>query len=115
MTGDTFVGEWKKGEKHGQGVLTFKQDRVQKGTWQEDRFILSKSFNFGVKANVKKLIEINRCPKCNLRGANLSQQNLKGAFLAGSDLTGADLTGADLTSAVLTNTILNCVGHPICV
>ena len=105
--GKKYVGEWKKGLKHGQGVLKFGQERVQKGTWQEDRFILSKSFHSGIKANVKKLIKINRCLKCNLRGANLRKLNLKGAFLAGSDLTGADLTRTDLTGANFTGAILN--------
>ena len=44
----------------------------------------------------------NRCPKCDLKEANLSKANLKGADLSGAHLRGADLTGADLSKADLT-------------
>ena len=71
--------------------------------------------------HLKRLIDTNQCPRCdlrnadlkganlrgaNLRGANLRGANLRGANLRGADLKGANLQGADLKDANLRNTIL---------
>ena len=36
--GDKYVGQWKKGKKHGSGVLTTR-NQTTKGIWENDKFI----------------------------------------------------------------------------
>ena len=36
-SGGGYVGEWKNGQGHGQGTLTFADGRVQKGIWENDK------------------------------------------------------------------------------
>lgn len=71
--------------------------------------------------NVRKLVNTNLCPNCDLVGvdlrgahligadlrkADLSSADLSWANLEGADLSHANLTGADLTGAFLTNASL---------
>ena len=54
--------------------------------------------------HLKRLLETNQCPGCNLsnadlRGVNLSYADLRGANLSYADLRGANLTGANLSGA----------------
>ena len=53
-----------------------------------------------------KLLERNSCPRCDLRGVDLSNMNLVGANLQYADLTGANLTRTNLRGANLSNAIL---------
>ena len=53
-------------------------------------------------AHVKRLLETNQCPGCDLDGANLNKANLQGANLQGAKLSGANLSGAILKQANLT-------------
>ncbi len=60
-------------------------------------------------AHLKRLLDTNQCPGCNLsyadlRGANLSYADLRGADLSYADLRGANLTGANLRGANLKET-----------
>jgi len=50
---------------------------------------------------IEKLLDENRCYRCNLSGVNLSRKDLSGADLEGSDLSGAILVDTDLTGANL--------------
>jgi uncharacterized protein YjbI with pentapeptide repeats len=62
-------------------------------------------------AHLAQLKEMNKCPKCDLRGAdlyeailrgaNLSDADLRAAYLWGARLEGANLRGADLRGANL--------------
>jgi uncharacterized protein YjbI with pentapeptide repeats len=71
---------------------------------------------------VRQLLLIGACARCDLsnvdlshahligvdlRGANLQGTNLTHANLEGADLTGANLQSANLTGAFLTNAVLN--------
>jgi uncharacterized protein YjbI with pentapeptide repeats len=60
-----------------------------------------------IQANVKQLLETRRCPKCQLKGADLSGKNLSNADLQNADLSSAKLVFTDLTSANLTRANLN--------
>jgi uncharacterized protein YjbI with pentapeptide repeats len=51
--------------------------------------------------HLRRLLDSNSCPNCNLTAAPLKGANLKGADLRGADLRGADLRGADLRGANL--------------
>ncbi len=65
-------------------------------------------------AQFYQLLNLKRCPHCDLSGAPLAELELHGAILTYANLTGADLTGAslwnadlfgaDLTDAILTDT-----------
>ncbi|MCK5666573.1 MAG: pentapeptide repeat-containing protein [Thiotrichaceae bacterium] len=44
-----------------------------------------------------KLLETNSCPRCDLRGVDLSNMNLVGAKLQYTDLSGANLRNANLS------------------
>ncbi|MFM7904338.1 MAG: pentapeptide repeat-containing protein [Microcystis sp.] len=57
-------------------------------------------------SHVERLIKTNKCPKCDLRGANLRGANLSNSFLQGADLSMANLTGAILINANLSDVIL---------
>lgn len=57
--------------------------------------------------NIAALLSTNKCPGCDLRGANLVDANLFEADLSGADLSGADLTDANLKSANLSNANLS--------
>ncbi|MBW4425127.1 MAG: pentapeptide repeat-containing protein [Nostoc desertorum CM1-VF14] len=64
--------------------------------------------------DLDQLKATNACPRCNLSGADLTQQNLTGVDLRGADLSGAtlsqaNLTNADLTGANLEGAVLNSV------
>ncbi len=52
-------------------------------------------------AHLKRLLDTNQCPGCNLsyadlRGANLSYADLRGANLTGANLRGANLKGTKM-------------------
>ena len=51
--------------------------------------------------HLKKLLETNECPGCNLGDANLSGANLDGAILLKAELVKAVLDGANLQKAFL--------------
>lgn len=55
---------------------------------------------------VQQLLQTNRCPGCDLSGANLSQAKLQGADLSGAILNATDLSGANLRGADLSNASL---------
>ena len=62
--------------------------------------------------HVKRLLDTNQCPQCDLSGANLGDANLYGANLVNANLTSANLAGAnlgeaDFTDANLTGANLN--------
>src|SRR3989338_5248372 len=71
------------------------------------------------EADVRKLLETNQCPGCdlsnadisdgglddaNLSGANLSGAKLKSTSFRSTDLSGANLSGANLTGAKVRGT-----------
>lgn len=75
-------------------------------------------FGLGQKAlafnpqDVDQLKASNTCPRCELSGADLTQQdfngaNLRDANLMGANLSGTNLRGADLTGAILDGAILD--------
>jgi hypothetical protein len=39
IDGKEYVGEWKNGNKHGQGTYTYADGRVEKGQWENDKFL----------------------------------------------------------------------------
>jgi hypothetical protein len=43
ITGDKYVGEWKKGRRHGKGTLTYANGSIEKGTWENGEFQYSLS------------------------------------------------------------------------
>jgi len=51
--------------------------------------------------HLKRLKETNKCPNCNLRGADLRDARLQKTNLQSANLYGADLRGADLRDARL--------------
>ncbi|QZZ23124.1 pentapeptide repeat-containing protein [Leptothermofonsia sichuanensis E412] len=51
--------------------------------------------------HVRRLLNTNACPNCDLSGADLRRANLRGADLRNADLRYADLRGADLRGANL--------------
>lgn len=51
--------------------------------------------------HVRRLLETNACPGCDLSSADLRGANLRGADLRSANLSYADLRGADLTEADL--------------
>ena len=58
--------------------------------------------------DLRRLQGTNKCPNCDLRGADLTGANLRGAILTGADLSGAilinaNLSGANLSGANLSN------------
>ena len=55
------------------------------------------------RRDVEKLLETGRCPRCDLRDANLGKANLQGANLQNANLRGANLRGAYLRNANLSN------------
>lgn len=59
-------------------------------------------------ADIKRLLDTQECPGCNLSGANLANKaltfvNLSNANLRGANLSGARLIGANLSNTNLTN------------
>jgi len=54
-----------------------------------------------VEENVKTLLRTNKCPECDLHGADLDLADLGGANLSDADLFVANLTGAFLSRANL--------------
>jgi hypothetical protein len=60
-----------------------------------------------VQQNINTLLSTNRCPSCNLSGANLFGANLTGALLFLANLSNANLTGALLQSSDLGNANLS--------
>jgi len=58
------------------------------------------------RTHVQKLKSLNSCKKCNLTGANLSQETLKRADMTGANLSHANLSRADLSRASLTGSNL---------
>ncbi len=80
------------------------------------------SYSFGVdEVQLKKLLALGHCPKCDLSGADLSKADLRGADLMGAnlrearlwaakmseaDLTGANLSGAEMSRASIVGAIL---------
>jgi uncharacterized protein YjbI with pentapeptide repeats len=61
-----------------------------------------------IPAHMIQLKRSNKCPKCDLRGADLAGAKLTGADLSGANLSnaslkGASLSGADLSGAILVN------------
>jgi uncharacterized protein YjbI with pentapeptide repeats len=59
-----------------------------------------------VQENVDQLIKTNKCPDCNLAGADLNRLNLSGADLQRANLTGATFFLADISDANLSGAIL---------
>ncbi len=53
--------------------------------------------------HVKRLLDTNQCPQCDLSGADLGEANLYGANLVNADLTNANLAGANLGEADFTD------------
>ena len=53
------------------------------------------------ESDLQQLRTTNRCPECDLRGADLQQFDLRGANLFKAQLQGANLRGVDLRSANL--------------
>ena len=51
--------------------------------------------------HLERLRKTNKCPKCDLQGANLQRANLQYAFLKGANLEGANLEGANLKGTIL--------------
>jgi hypothetical protein len=33
------VGEWKKGLRHGKGIFTYSDGKVEKGIWKKDKLV----------------------------------------------------------------------------
>lgn len=63
-------------------------------------------------SHVRRLLDTNSCPGCdlsyaNLRGANLQGADLRSADLQGADLRDANLTGANLQGADTRNVVTN--------
>lgn len=56
---------------------------------------------------IKRLLETNECPYCDLRNANLVNADLEGANLEGAILSGANLEKANLKNAYLVNAQLD--------
>ncbi len=70
-------------------------------------FLLSASPSVAFDAkHVAQLKRTKKCPKCDLRGANLSLANLFGAYLNGAYLRVADLRFANLSGAKFCKTIM---------
>ena len=69
-----------------------------KTSWGEDNSSCKSSGD----DDLKKLMAFGRCPKCVLRGVNLSGVNLRSADLSEADLSGANLYKANLKDAILT-------------
>jgi uncharacterized protein YjbI with pentapeptide repeats len=63
---------------------------------------LAKAYDPG---DLRRLLDTNSCPGCDLSGANLRGANLRNANLSGADLSGADLNDADLSGANLSGAI----------
>ncbi len=42
-TGDKYVGEWKKGLRHGNGIFTYYDGKVEKGIWKKNKLVKSKN------------------------------------------------------------------------
>ena len=40
--GTSFIGKWKEGKKHGQGIFTYTSGKIEEGTWEKDKLITSK-------------------------------------------------------------------------
>ena len=38
FSGDVYEGEWRKGKKNGQGAYTLADGRIQQGMWENDKF-----------------------------------------------------------------------------
>jgi len=82
-----------------------------------DRWATSNSEDAKEAQNILKFKAVNKCPYCDLSGANLSEldltlaklrnANLTGANLRNADLRYADLWDADLTNANLTGANLS--------
>ena len=51
------------------------------------------------REDLKRLKETNKCPKCNLQGANLKGANLEYVNLQGANLWKSNLRGANLEAA----------------
>lgn len=64
-------------------------------------FALGSSVAAANPDHVRRLLNTNACPNCDLSGADLRGANLRGADLRNADLRYADLRGADLTGANL--------------
>jgi len=44
-SGSKYVGEWKNGEKHGQGIFTFVDGRIEEGMWKNNNFLYAKKLS----------------------------------------------------------------------
>ena len=44
-SGRKYVGEWKNGEKHGQGIFTFVDGRIEEGMWKNNNFLYAKKLS----------------------------------------------------------------------
>mgnify|MGYP003324455227 CR=1 FL=1 len=80
-------------------------------------FICSYSWAYN-ETDLEKLKSLNTCERCNLAGANftdndLTDANLAGANLAGADFTNANLSNTNLHKAVLTNANLTDAGYAV--
>ena len=42
--GDTYVGEWKKGLRHGKGTFTHTNGKIVEGIWKKDKLVKSKNY-----------------------------------------------------------------------
>ena len=37
LNGDKFVGEWKNGKREGEGTMFYKNGKIEKGLWKNDK------------------------------------------------------------------------------
>ena len=42
MNGDKYIGEWRNGLKHGNGILTYSNGFVKEGVWKKDKLVKPK-------------------------------------------------------------------------
>ena len=93
--GDKYFGEFKNQKRNGQGTYTYADGSVNKGIFENGKFLYDKKPSPTVTAkktttynpeDLKRLNETNSCPNCDLRSADL-----QGAFFYGANLEGAKL------------------------
>ena len=52
-SGIKYVGQWKKNNMHGQGTKTYKNGKIERGTWENDKFISLNSVKSSSKNQLK--------------------------------------------------------------
>ena len=86
-------------EPYGKQVVYF--DAISKSVGRPP-VTAKKTITYNPEA-LQRLRETNKCPDCDLQGANLRTASLEGAKLQGADLQGADLSYAKLMGVNLSN------------